>query len=318
LLAALLNNVAAPRIVTAAGLPEQTGPLTAAQEGALERGRSFRECENCPEMVVVPAGKFTMGSPADEKNRYDDEDPQHDVTIGKAFAVGRTHVTVDQFDAFVRETGYVASSKCYIFERGDYEEQDGRSWRSPGFEQEGSHPVVCVSWNDAMAYVDWIAKKTGKPYRLLSEAEFEYAARGQTSPGAYPGFWFGSSENDLCRNGNGPDQQARNIPETSDWTFVSCDDGFAYTSPGGHFAPNAFGLYDMAGNAWQWLEDCWHDDYEGAPADGSAWTAACHLRDHVVRGGAWDFDPKNLRAAYRGSDTDANSNVGFRVARTLM
>jgi formylglycine-generating enzyme required for sulfatase activity len=130
-------------------------------------------------MVVVPAGSFTMGSPESEQNRDDDEGPQHVVTISKPFAVGKLHVTVEQFDAFVRETRE-ASSNCWMGK-----EVAGRSWRNPGFAQEGSHPVVCVAWDDAKAYVDWIAKKTRKPYRLLSEAEWEYAARaGTTTP-----FW---------------------------------------------------------------------------------------------------------------------------------
>ena len=140
-------------------------PLTATQERGLKPKDTFRECDNCPEMVVVPAGSFTMGSPEREGGRFPNEGPQHVVTIGRPFAVGKLHVTVDQFAGFVRETQYQAR-KC---------------WRNPGFAQDGSHPAVCLSWDDAKAYADWLAKKTGKPYRLLSEAEFEYAARGRTS-----------------------------------------------------------------------------------------------------------------------------------------
>jgi formylglycine-generating enzyme required for sulfatase activity len=268
-------------------------------------------------MVVVPAGAFTMGSPAGEEGRWADEGPQHVVTIGRPLAVGKFHVTADQYAAFVRETGYQASSKCWTFEGGKGEERTGRSWRNPGFAQEGSHPVVCVTWNDAKAYVDWMAKKTGKPYRLLSEAEFEYAARARTSPGAYPRFWFGADEKDLCRNGNGADQKARDsIQGTQGWTFAPCNDGYAYTSPAGHYTANAFGLYDMAGNAWQWTADCWHGDYTGAPADGSVWTSGdCSSR--VVRGGSWKSNPRDLRAAARNRDTVENDGVGFRLARTL-
>jgi formylglycine-generating enzyme required for sulfatase activity len=150
-------------------------PLTPAQEPGLKRGEVFRECENCPEMVVVPAGRFTMGSAHSEKDRLRVEGPRHVVTIGRPFAVGKFHVTVDQFAVFAQETGFKAHPRC--------------DWRSPPFfAQEGSHPVVCVNWDDVKAYVDWIAKKTGKRYRLLSEAEWEYAARGRTSPGTYPRF----------------------------------------------------------------------------------------------------------------------------------
>jgi formylglycine-generating enzyme required for sulfatase activity len=170
-------------------------PLTVVQERGLKPEDSFRECENCPEMVVVPAGSFTMGSPKSETGRHENE-AQHVVMIGKPFAVGKLHVTVGEFSAFVRETRYDANSKCDVIKGSNYE---NGSWRNPGFAQEVSHPVVCLSWNDAKAYVDWLAKRTIKPYRLLSEAEWEYASRGRTTPGTYPRFWFGEDEKDLCR-----------------------------------------------------------------------------------------------------------------------
>src|SRR5262249_7105541 len=159
--------------------------------------------------------------------------------------------------AFVSETRYQATSQCYTLEGGISRERADRSWRNPGFEQGGSHPVVCVTWDDAKAYVVWLAKKTGKPYRLLTDAEWEYSARGRLSPGAYPRFWFGDDEKDLCRYGNGADQTARDrIEAAKNWTVAPCNDGHAYTSPAGRYEPNAFGLYDMAGNALQWTEDC--------------------------------------------------------------
>ncbi len=268
-------------------------PLTAAQERGLKPKDSFRECENCPEIVVVPAGAFTMGSPKSEQGRSDNEGPQHVVTISKPFAVGKLHVTVDQFAAFVQETGYDGSRSC--------------SWRSPGFAQEGSHPVVCVSWADASAYVDWLANKTHKPYRLLSEAEWEYAARGRTSAGAYPRFWFAGNDKDLCRYGNFYDQ-AKDAP---------CNDGYDRTSPAGHYEPNTFGLYDMFGNAWQWTADCWHFNYNVAPGDGSAWTTRCQDGGHVIRGGSWYHDERSGRAAARWSDSAQMFYIGFRLARTL-
>src|SRR5262249_31745376 len=151
--------------------PRSGGPLTAAQERGLKAKDAFRECADCPEMVVVPAGAFTMGSLGGGEDRDKNGGPQHGVAMSKPFSVGKFHVTVDQFSAFVGETGYAASSKCWTFEGGKSEERAGRSWRNPGFVQEGSHPVVCVTWEDAKAYVDWLAKKTGKLYRLLSESE---------------------------------------------------------------------------------------------------------------------------------------------------
>jgi formylglycine-generating enzyme required for sulfatase activity len=198
------------------------------------------------------------------------------------------------------------------------------SWRNPGFAQEGSHPVVCVSSDDARAYVEWAAEKTGKPYRLLSEAEFEYAARGRTSPEAYTPFWFGNDEKELCQYGNGPDQTAKDIFGSDDQRYhgskyAPCRDGYAYTSPVGHYKLNAFGLYDMAGNASQYTDDCYHPNYEGAPADGSAWRTSCDASTSdksVIRGGSWHPDPRDLRVAVRRVFSLGFSDVG-RVARTL-
>ncbi len=283
-------------------LPPRSGaPLTEVQERALKPKDSFTECAGCPEMVVVPAGSFTMGSPAGEKDRSSDEGPQHAVTIGRPFAVGKFHVTVDQFAVFANETGYAAHAGC--------------DWHKPGYTQEGSHPVVCVSWQDARSYADWLAKKTGRPYRLLSEAEWEYAARGRTQPGNYPRFWFGNDENDLCRNANVADQKARD-EKVLTWG-ASCNDGYAYTSPVGHYRPNDFGLYDMAGNVWQWTEDCHHGSYAGAPADGSAWTSGSCKSGRVVRGGAWRYVQGTFRAAVRNSFNGEVDSTGFRLARTL-
>jgi formylglycine-generating enzyme required for sulfatase activity len=289
--------------VSPAAPAQSNAPLTAAQEHGLKPRDRFRECAGCPEMVVVPAGSFTMGSPQNEKDRLDTEDPQHVVTIGHPFAAGRVHVTVDQFAAFVRETGYGASSTCWTSEGGQAGERAGRSWRNTGFAQEGSHPVVCVSWDDANAYAKWLARKTGKPYRLLSEAEWEYAARGKTAPGAYPRFWFGNAEKEICRYANS---------NTS-----ACNDGYERTSPAGHYAPNAFGLYDMAGNAWQWTADCDHDSYKDAPAEGSAWMTGCQGTFRTVRGGSWSDGPADLRVARRYGGLGGTENFGFRVARTL-
>jgi formylglycine-generating enzyme required for sulfatase activity len=299
--------------------PPSGGPLTVAQERALKPKQSFSECADCPEMVAVPAGFFMMGSPKGDRFSDSDESPQHEVTIGKALAVARLHVTVDQFGAFVRATRHEASSKCIVFEDGRWTQRANRSWRDPGFAQEGSHPVVCVSADDARAYADWLAKSTGKPYRLLSEAEWEYAARARVLSGDYPRFWFGEDENALCQNGNGADLKAQESAALfKGRAIVACNDGYANTSPAGHYKPNAFSLHDMAGNAWQWTADCWHGSYNGAPADGSAWTTACMYDSHVVRGGSWDDEPRKLRAAARAYYPNSYSRIGFRVARTLI
>jgi formylglycine-generating enzyme required for sulfatase activity len=224
-------------------------PLSATEECALKPKDVFKECDKCPEMVVVPAGSFTMGSTGR------DEGPEHIVTIGRPFAVGQLHVTVDQYAAFVAETRHNAGSTCETYAENP-REKFGHSWRNPGFAQQGSHPVVCVSWNDAKAYVAWLAKKMQRSYRLLTEAEFEYAARARTSPGRYPSFWFGDDEKDLCRYGNGGDQTTEGVRGKSVFRRVPCNDGYAYTAPAGSFEANGFGLSDMLGNAWEHTEDC--------------------------------------------------------------
>jgi formylglycine-generating enzyme required for sulfatase activity len=312
-----------PPLASATGPADATAAsnlaLSPERERALRVNDSFRECAGCPEMVVVPAGSFTMGSPESDisPRREISERPQHVVMIGRPFAVGKLLVTVDQFAAFVEETGYDAGAWCFDASspRAD------RSWRNPGFAQEGSHPAVCLSWNNARAYVDWLAKKTGKPYRMLTEAEWEYAARGRTSPGDYPRFWFGDDEKELCRYGNGFDQKARDSIEGLEGVAaVPCNDGYAYTSPAGQYAPNAFGLYDMFGNVRQWTADCWHDTYKGAPADGSAWTTGSCSVGRVVRGGSWRNGTDALRPAWRSWGSGPNQRydqTGLRVGRTL-
>jgi formylglycine-generating enzyme required for sulfatase activity/uncharacterized caspase-like protein len=290
-------------------------PLSAAEECALKPKDVFKECDKCPEMIVVPAGSFTMGSPTNEKGREEDEEPQHSVTISRAFAVGKFSVTVDQFAEFVNETGYDAGSKCNKLGEG-IEERSGLSFRNPGFPQTGSHPAVCLNWDDAKAYATWLSKKTGKPYRLLSEAEWEYAARAGTTTR----YFFGDNENAICRYGNGADQTYKNKIDrkNKEVKFLNCSDGYVYTAPAGSFLPNAFGLYDMHGNAEQWVEDCWHGNYQDAPADGSAWTTG-RCSGHVTRGGSWYMISVAHRAAARASIVlDPRSNdTGFRIARTL-
>jgi formylglycine-generating enzyme required for sulfatase activity len=261
----------------------------------------------------VPAGGFTMGSAATELDRTDSEGPQHRVSIAQPFAAGRSAVTVDQFAAFVADTHRDVGSTCRTLEGGKMEERPGRSWHDPGFPQAGSHPVVCINFGDAKAYVEWLSTKTGKSYRLLTEAEWEYAARAGTTTR----FFFGDDEKELCRYGNGIDLAAkRRVPGLG--PSGSCSDGYAYTAPVGSFPANPFGLYDMHGNVRQWVEDCFHRSYVGAPVDGSAWTNAdCTAR--VQRGGTWGYRPANLRSAHRDGIEPLlrRSFTGFRVARSI-
>jgi formylglycine-generating enzyme required for sulfatase activity len=297
-------------------------PLSPERERALNPKDTFSECDICPEMVVVPAGSFTMGSPDSEKGRNSWEGPQHVVTFARPFAVGKFEVTVDQFAAFVRDTRYDAGSNCWTFENGKVDGRSGRSWRNPGFSQDGSHPASCLSWHDAKAYVEWLSKKTEKAYRLLTEAEWEFAARAKTSPGSGPRYGFGDDDKAICANGNGLDQTAkRTIGGTGTWEFLACSDDYAYTAPAGKFSANGFGLHDMLGNVKEWTADCYREGqgYRDAPTDGSAWTLGdCHSR--VLRGGSWLSYSRLLRTAFRHrSTTDGRvSDVGFRVARTFL
>jgi formylglycine-generating enzyme required for sulfatase activity len=263
----------------------------------------------------VPAGMFAMGSPESEPARDDSEGPLHQVTIGKPFALGRVEVTVDQFAAFVDETGHDMGASCDTWQDGKWEMRAGPTWRNPGFPQSGTHPATCISWGDAKAYVAWLSRKTGKAYRFPTEAEWEYAARA----GAATRFHFGDDAKAYCGYGNGADQAAfAGVPGATGWSVLECNDGYGYTAPVGRYAPNAFGLHDTHGNLFEWVEDCWNDSYAGAPTDGAAWVSGdCGIR--VQRGGAWGYPPDYLRVAVRGRQgADYRYvNAGLRVARAI-
>jgi formylglycine-generating enzyme len=259
-----------------------------------------------PRMTIVPAGEFSMGSPDTEFGRQPQEGPQHRVRIAYAFAVGTYQVTRDEYAAFVADTKRPDPEGCFLTYRAHQTaETKGFNWHDPGFAQTGRDPVVCVSWEDAQAYAAWLSAGTGRTYRLLSEAEFEYAARAGTIAARYWGNAIGRADanygSDACCAPYAEDR-----------------DRWLYTSPGGSFPPNAFGLYDMLGNTWQRLDDCWRADFEGAPADGSVWTAGDCTR-RTGHGGAFDSEPSFVRAAFRGSVPQAAryADGGFRVARGL-
>jgi formylglycine-generating enzyme required for sulfatase activity len=277
-----------------------------------EGSEAFRDCPVCPEMVVVPAGRFTMGSPEEEIERSADEGPRHEVRIAYRFALGRYEVTRSELEAYVDDAG-VELQGCRVLTGAKWEADDTRSWRDPGFAQSASHPAVCVSWEDAKGYVDWLGRKTGEAYRLPSEAEWEYAGRAGTT-GAR--FW-GDDPTQACLYANVADRSTRDrYPQIRN--LHACEDGHAHTAPAGSFRPNPFGLHDMLGNVWEWVEDCWGESYLGAPADGRASLAGdCDRR--VVRGGSWGLAPEGVRSARRNwFDVPNRSSVlGLRVARTL-
>jgi len=274
-------------------------------------------------LVQIPAGKFMMGSPETEKDRDKDE-VQHEVTISKPFYMGVTHVTVDQFAAFVTDSGYKTDAEkdgwSVGFEVKDgkiiVEKMNGCSWRNPSFDQKGDHPVVQVSWNDAKAFCDWLSKKSGKTVVLPTEAQWEYACRAGTRT-AYP---WGDDPDDGRGWANCTDQSLKKkLPNEPDKVkFFSWDDGFVFTSPVGSFKPNAFGLYDMIGNAGEWCSDWYDKDYYAnannvdpqGPGSGSS---------RVLRGGSWGCGPQFCRSASRDWLTPdvRRFNVGFRVSVDL-
>ncbi len=267
----------------------------------------FRDCATCPEMVVVPAGSFVMGSPESEEGRWNAEGPRHTVRIASPLAVGVYEVTFAEWDACVKAQG------CGSYRPGE------AGWRRE------NRPITHVSWEDAQQYVRWLSRETGERYRLPSEAEWEYVARAGTQTARY----WGESEWGQCRFANG------------DADGALCSESYEHTAPVGSFQPNAFGLYDVLGNVWEWTQDCWNQSYLvtrggaaipaafqeleatagkalNAPNDGSDWRSGDCTR-RVLRGGSWDYEPWGLRSAYRnrspvGSRTD---NIGFRVARTM-
>ncbi len=254
---------------------------------------SIRDCADCPEMVVVPAGKFQMGSAEREEGRLADEGPLHTVTFVKPFAIGKYEVTFDEWDACV------AAKACDAV--GD--EGWGR----------GRRPVLNVNFEMAQGYAKWLTKKTGKQYRVPSEAEWEYAARGGSTT---PWFW-GEDSQRACEFANVGDESVKQ--EHPDWPRHDCNDGYAKTSPVGSFKPNGFGLYDTVGNVWEWVEDCYNESYQGAPTDGRAWLSGDCAR-RIDRGGGWYNKPEAVRSAQRyGGDDSArrNNTLGFRVVRAM-
>ena len=246
-------------------------------------GTTGRECDQCPEMVVVPAGRFRMGDLAGAG--FLNERPVHDVTVSP-FAAGKYEVTFAEWDACV------AGGGC------THRPAD-KGWGR------GTRPVINVSWDDTQAYVRWLSRETGKPYRLLSEAEWEYVARA----GSTTKYWWGN-EADHAHANYGKDECCEGMAAGAD--------RWVNTSPVGSFKANAFGLFDTVGNVFEWVEDCWNKHYNGAPADGSAWMSGDCDR-HVLRGGSWDNDPRLIRSAIRGRNVSGVRYFfnGFRVARTL-
>ncbi len=274
----------------------------------LQPGSELRECADCPSMRVIAAGVFEMGAVPGDALASPDELPRHAVRIGKPFAIGESEVTRAQYAAFLGASGYDAGNRCSSLEGAPgalkWLEREGRSWEDPGFSQTDQHPVVCVSWSDASAYARWLVQKTGKPYRLPTEAEWEYVARAGQAANALP-------SHELANYG----------AETASFAPLALGaDRWLQTAPVGSFPADLLGLRDIRGNVWEWLADCYHENYLGAPADGSARSQGCSMADRrSVRGGGWGDAARLLRPSYRlrGAESEKYFTLGFRVARSI-
>lgn len=261
-------------------------PFVTAPSGSV----SYRDCADTPDLIRLQGGTFTMGETGAFGTLY--ERPLRDVTVGE-FSIGKYEVTFDQWDACFQAGGCLR-------------QPEDNGWGR------GNRPVINVSWVDAQQYVAWLSEKTGHKYRLPSEAEWEYAARAGTT-GRY--FW-GDGAEWACRTANVFDLTG--FEQFPHWHWrATCDDSFATTAPVGSFEPNAWGLHDTSGNVWEWVQDCWHSDYTGAPSDGSAWVQGGQCNKRVNRGGGWGNHPRSMRSASRDADSaEGFSNaMGFRVVR---
>lgn len=279
-------------------------------------GTRLRDAPDAPEMVIVPAGSALIGSTEAETVREGRtpafakfEHPQRLVRFARPFAVGRYPVTRGEYARFVKATGRAVAG-CVVPDGGKWSDgpEPQRSYSDVGFPQRDDEPAVCVNWDDANAYAAWLSARTGHRYRLLSEAEWEYAARAGTRTAR----WWGDDVTSLCARANGGDRDYAAAMPADKSANLRCSDGYAFTNPVGRFAANPFGLSDMYGNAWQWTADCF------SPVPGGAAPAgACEAR--TIRGGSWHSSASTLRSATRFSLPPAmrSSSLGFRVMREL-
>ena len=296
------------------------GGIAAAPAWAADPPALFRDCPDCPEMVRVPAGTFVMGTPsADPRVAATRAESQAVIVrIAKPFAIGRVELTRREYRAFIADSGYDVRGPCRTWDENlrRFSDDRGRNWENPGRPREArdDHPVACVSWNDAKAYIQWLARRTGKPYRLPSEAEWEYAARAGSNT-LRP---WGDAAADGCEFANVYDLASHEVYAFG-WEPVRCQDGYADVAPVGALRANAFGLYDMIGNVAEWVEDCATDSYVGRPRDGRAWVWNGGCARRVQRGGSWVSPADRARSAYResGEASERADYVGFRVALDL-
>ena len=306
---------AAPTQTPAAASPPATPPTTAQVSPqpaptpapaptvtASAPPKTFRDCTNCPEMVVIPAGSFQMGAASGENQRYDvppteagRDEPQHRVTFAKPFALGKFDVTRAEFAAFAKAANFRARPGCMTVNNGNWTPQEQASWENPGFPQPERYTIVCMNDLEIGAYLAWLRLQSVKDYRLPSEAEWEYAERGGTTTT----FHWGDDAKDACTYENVADETHK---DKYGGAAMPCRDGFADTAPVGSFKPNPFGLHDMAGNVYVLTADCWNQTYAGAPTDGSAWMSGDCARHPARKAGFGTPRPWAFRAANRLSE----------------
>jgi formylglycine-generating enzyme required for sulfatase activity len=283
--------------------------------GNLKPGTVFRDCKDCPEMVVIPAGSYMMGSPGGEKGRSEVEGPQHKETIPRAFAMSKFEVTYAQYKQFMKESGRDAGALCMYYrdDQNKWIPREGFTYDSPGFSQRNESPAICLNYDDVQAYVAWLAKRTGQKYRLPSEREWEYAARAGTKTARY----WGETSDQQCSYANGADQTYR-ASTPDDPGYLDCNDGFKFTAPVGTYKPNAFGLYDMLGNSFEFTQDCLAGGYDGQDHKGAV-VGAGSCEKYVIRGASWGRPPNDLRSAKRtGMAPDVRSVTNsIRLVREL-
>jgi formylglycine-generating enzyme len=287
--------MAAPLAATDAELEKQRSAATQKARLAAQAAKEpvivgiFKDCDGCPAMVPLTAGRFSMGSPRGEPGRRGTEGPVR-IDLAKAFAIGQFEVTRGEYALFVAETRHPVSGGCTHLGV----QKKNLSWHNPGFEQTPRHPVTCVTWYDAKAYTNWLSRKSGKTYRLPSEAEWEYAARGSTNTAYWPAekISIGQANFGLAREG---------------------------TIPVGYFGPNAFQLADIHGNVSELVADCWNPDLNFIAADGRPQLLSGDCSTRISRGGGWDSTPADSRSSSRIPVADASSttSMGFRVARNF-
>ena len=292
----------------------------------------IQDCDYCPTMVIIESGNFIKGSPLSDQGSRDDERPQHQVDIGYDFAVGKYEVTRIEYERFVQSTGHDSSGGCYGATEDGIKLGINLNWYDPGYPITDTHPVVCVSWDEAVAYTEWLSEETGETYRLLTESEWEYSARAGTKTIR---FWGDIDEG--CDFANGADLditpesfleemkgRGSKIVLPEDWVVADCHDGYEFSSPVGSFIPNNFGVYDVLGNVAEWVGDCWDSSYENSPRDGSARVSG-NCNRPILRGASYYDMPIYLRSSnHYGFESKQSENketryinFGFRVLREI-